>query len=41
MGQGNKINKKEILITVAVLIGAILIGMVLGKVLYESMYGAI
>lgn len=37
----NKINKKELIITVVVLILCVVVGFFAGKALYEAMYGAI
>ena len=37
----NKINKKELIITIIVLILAVVIGIIGGKELYEAMYGKI
>ena len=37
----NKINKKELIITIIVLMLAVVIGIIGGKELYEAMYGKI
>ena len=36
-----KINKKELIITIVVLILCVVVGFFAGKALYEAMYGAI
>lgn len=35
----NKVNKKELIITIVVLIGAIIVGFIAGKVMFDSLYG--
>lgn len=39
--KGNSINKKELIITIVVLLVAIVVGIWGGKALYEVMYGPI
>lgn len=36
-----KFNKKELIITIVVLVASVILGFIAGKALYEAMYGAV